>query len=328
LGDGILVAPIADPGTSRSAWIPPGTWINVWTGSTITGPVTTTVSASLEKMPIFVKRGTLLALAPDMQHTGERAWDPVTLDIYPLPGEASSTVLYEDDGVSNGYKNAAYRKTSLAATVDNQARTITVHIGAADGSYAGALNSRRWKIRVRTPSEWGNTTPTGVTVDGVSTAWNVLSQNSASMPFQVTGGAADATLAEISVSNKSVATLRSVVISYASSPSAVTVYQHCNYTGWAANFNAGNFNLSALQAAGAINNDASSIKVTPGYSATLYDLDNFGGDAVTITGEDSCLVDNNFNDRLTSLRVSHIYKIGRWFAMFSNQNWLSRIVQV
>lgn len=264
LGKNILVAPMADPGTARSAWIPPGTWINVWDGTTITGPVTTTVTASLEKMPIFVKRGSMLALAPTMQHTDERAWDNIALDIYPLPGQTSTTEMYEDDGVSNAYKNGAFRKTAFETSVNNSTRTITVRIGAANGSYAGSLNNRSWKLRVRTPSEWGNITPTNVTVNGVSSTWNVVAQNSSSMPFQVSGGAADAVLTEINVASQSVGNERTIVISYASTPSAVTIYQHCNYTGWAANFNAGNFNLSALQAAGVINNDASCLS---GYNA-------------------------------------------------------------
>lgn len=88
----------------------------------------------------------------------------------------------------------------------------------------------------------------------------------------------------------------------------VTLYQHCNYTGASASFALGDFNLSALQAASLQNDDISSIEVANGYSVTLYQHSNFGGAAITLTGNDSCLTDNNsggvnFNDQVSSMRV-------------------------
>lgn len=88
----------------------------------------------------------------------------------------------------------------------------------------------------------------------------------------------------------------------------VTLYQHCNYEGWSASFDIGQFNLAALQASGAINKDASSIRITPGYSVSLYQNDNFGGASISLNGDDSCLADNesngvNFNDQISSMVV-------------------------
>jgi hypothetical protein len=88
----------------------------------------------------------------------------------------------------------------------------------------------------------------------------------------------------------------------------VTLYQHCNYEGWSATFDVGNFNLAALQVAGVTNKDASSIKITPGYNVTLYQNDGFGGASINLTGDDSCLTDNvangvNFNDQISSMVV-------------------------
>jgi alpha-D-xyloside xylohydrolase len=68
-------------------WIPPGEWENLWTGEVVTGPRTVTVACPLHQMPLFMRRGGLLLLAPDMAHTGEKAWDPVTVEAYPgAPG--------------------------------------------------------------------------------------------------------------------------------------------------------------------------------------------------------------------------------------------------
>lgn len=86
----------------------------------------------------------------------------------------------------------------------------------------------------------------------------------------------------------------------------VQLYQHCNYTGWSASLGAGSHNTAAIQAAGGVNNDASSLRIPAGYQATLYDNDNYSGSTVTLTGDVSCLVSNSFNDILSSMVLSPI----------------------
>ena len=82
-----------------------------------------------------------------------------------------------------------------------------------------------------------------------------------------------------------------------------TVYKDCNYGGQAVSLPIGNYTLSQLQAKGILDNDISSLKFQNGYEVVLYANDNFSGSSVTSTSDDTCLVDNNFNDTATSLRV-------------------------
>lgn len=82
-----------------------------------------------------------------------------------------------------------------------------------------------------------------------------------------------------------------------------TLYQHCSYTGWQVTLAPGDYTTAQLVALGAINNDASSLRIPPGYEATLYDGDNFTGTSITVTADSSCFVASSFNDRLSSLRL-------------------------
>jgi beta-glucanase (GH16 family) len=92
-----------------------------------------------------------------------------------------------------------------------------------------------------------------------------------------------------------------------STPTGVaTVYQHCNYGGYAAGLPEGQYNAAQLQARGVSNNDLSSVRVNAGYQVTLYDGDNFTGTSVTRTGDTGCLVDQAFNDKATSVVVSKV----------------------
>jgi hypothetical protein len=82
-----------------------------------------------------------------------------------------------------------------------------------------------------------------------------------------------------------------------------TFYKDCNYGGSAVALNAGTYTLSQMRALGILDDDISSVKVNAGYKVTLYQDDNFTGSTLTLTADDNCLVDNNWNDVTTSLKV-------------------------
>jgi len=82
----------------------------------------------------------------------------------------------------------------------------------------------------------------------------------------------------------------------------VTVYQNCNYTGYAIALPAGNYTLAQLKSYGVVNDDLSSVRLENGYKITLYQNDNFGGESLLVTGNNSCL--GGFNDKASSLKIS------------------------
>lgn len=87
-------------------------------------------------------------------------------------------------------------------------------------------------------------------------------------------------------------------------PDAVaTVHQHCGFAGWAVNLAEGNYTLSQLQSLGLENNAISSIQLTPGYEAVLYKDDSFLGEAIIKSGSEACLVNDNFNDAVSSIKI-------------------------
>ena len=49
-----------------------------------------------------------------------------------------------------------------------------------------------------------------------------------------------------------------------------TLYQHSDFTGWSATFTVGDYEIAEFLAAGAQDNDASSIKVNPGCQIIMY----------------------------------------------------------
>jgi hypothetical protein len=94
-----------------------------------------------------------------------------------------------------------------------------------------------------------------------------------------------------------------VQVLYPASSLTVSLRQHCDYSGWTASFGIGNYNLAAINAAGGLNDDASSIRVPAGLRVTLYEHDNFTGASLVRTADDNCFVNEGWNDRVSSLRV-------------------------
>ena len=86
--------------------------------------------------------------------------------------------------------------------------------------------------------------------------------------------------------------------------SAATFYKDCNYGGTAVGLAAGSYTLSQLQSFGILNDDISSLTLQSGYRVTLYANNNFGGATLVKTANDACLVDDGWNDRVSSLVIA------------------------
>ena len=106
-GDAFLVAPVVEEGaTHRSVYLPGGTWYDFWTDEQLSGPARVELEAPLERLPLFVRAGSVVPMAPPMHYVGQRPVDRLTLDVY--PGEGVGW-LYEDDGESLAYWRGVYR---------------------------------------------------------------------------------------------------------------------------------------------------------------------------------------------------------------------------
>ncbi len=87
---------------------------------------------------------------------------------------------------------------------------------------------------------------------------------------------------------------------------AMVAFQHCNYTGYSLALSEGDYNLSDLVAYGIKNNDLSSIKVADGYQVVFFDQVNFGGASIIEVSDVACLVEEGWNDRVSSLKITKI----------------------
>src|SRR6185503_8609525 len=84
IGNDLLVAPVVKPDvTRRLVYLPKGTWYDFWTNKKYEGGTMLIAEAPLETVPMFVRGGAIIPIAPEMNYTGEKPQDPITFNIYP-----------------------------------------------------------------------------------------------------------------------------------------------------------------------------------------------------------------------------------------------------
>ncbi len=208
----VYALPVEEIGTQRELWLPPGKWIDAWTGEVHEGDKTLTKIVSLRETPMYIKLGTIIPLAPEMQYTSEKPHDPITLDIYPDTNGAVTQELYEDDTITNAYKRGEYRKTYFSLKVDESSKSMDINISKAEGDFEGSLQERGYVIRIRKPLGWEGLDISKVTVDGSDEEVRVIPKNTDSMPYANEGSSPDNDVIEIVLAKKPVYEERNVKI--------------------------------------------------------------------------------------------------------------------
>ena len=126
---------------TATKYLPSGAeWYDFWTGKRFKGGQKVTLQTQLDRVPMFVRAGSILPLGPEMQYTGEKSWDNLEIRIY--PGADGTFVLYEDEGDNYNYEKGVF--ATIAFQWNNKSQTLT--IGNRQGTYPGMLESRHFTV--------------------------------------------------------------------------------------------------------------------------------------------------------------------------------------
>ena len=158
LGDALLVAPIARPGTEyRHVYLPRGTWVHHWTGETVRGPAHVLVHAPLGQPAVYVKANTPIPMWPVLNFDAERAPDPLTWLIHVANADAGQFTAYEDAGEGYDYQQGEFCRMRAECRVDS--KRVEVRLEAPEGQYVPPRSQIEVELR-------GVGEPQAVTVDG------------------------------------------------------------------------------------------------------------------------------------------------------------------
>ncbi len=169
VGSRLLVAPNPSPDeiAPYTVHLPPGTWYDYWTGEQYTRTQATgaldleqrdkviaqkplMMEPKLAELPVYVRGGTILPVAPLTQSTAEVPQGPLTLRVYPPApgsgaGEACTGEVYTDDGHSFDFRKGQYARVGFSCSVAADG-ALTVDIAKQEGSWRPWWRSYRIEV--------------------------------------------------------------------------------------------------------------------------------------------------------------------------------------
>jgi len=159
LGDFFLVSAF-----SKDVRLPPGVWIDYFTGQRHTGPATlpVTVTESVGGA-LLVKQGAIIPTWPACNHAAQGWSAEVGLSVY--PGASSTFTLHEDDGQTLGYRKGQFARTRL--TCETVGKKVRLTVGAREGRYAGMPATRDFTATLHLTAQPGRVTLDGRTAECV-----------------------------------------------------------------------------------------------------------------------------------------------------------------
>jgi len=129
-GGAFMVAPFESTKEYGKIYFPEGTWYDLYNGSVETGKQAKVIPLNINRLPVYVKGGSIIPMQSLVQSTAIKPTDTLSVHIY-NGDTANSFVYYEDDGKSFAYKNGDFYKRTIAFNPAD--RSITFK--AAEGSY-------------------------------------------------------------------------------------------------------------------------------------------------------------------------------------------------
>jgi alpha-glucosidase len=166
-GPALLVAPQPYPEEldAYSVEFPSPGWYNFWTGERVSAPsspaanptgiapanapLSIRVSPDPAQLPVYVRAGAILPLAPLVESTGETPKGPLTLRVY--AGDACAGSLYQDDGKSYAFEHGGYLRMKFACEVTSQG--LHLDIGPHEGNYPAWWKEIRIEVYGWTPKQ-------------------------------------------------------------------------------------------------------------------------------------------------------------------------------
>lgn len=141
-GSAFLVAPVYKYGVrERDVYFPENElWYDFYTGKSISGGQTLCVEAPYERIPLFIRSGSIIPMGEEIQYATEETKEPLTILVY--AGKDGNFTLYEDEGTNYNYEKELY--SNIPMIYKDKTRTLT--IGNRTGSFKGMKKDRHFNI--------------------------------------------------------------------------------------------------------------------------------------------------------------------------------------
>ena len=126
---------------TREVYLPVNAdWYDFYTGTLIPGGRSIIADAPYERLPLYVRAGSIVPFGPALEWSDEKPADP--LRIYVYKGANGTFTLYEDENLNYAYEKGAYSTISF----DYDEFSHRLEIGERKGSFPGMLAERTFVV--------------------------------------------------------------------------------------------------------------------------------------------------------------------------------------
>lgn len=140
-GPALLVSPVTEPGaTTRPLYLPKATWFDFWTGAPLEGGRALDAPTSIDRIPLYVRAGSIVPMGPDVEYSTEKPADPIELRVY--RGADGGFTLYEDENDNYDYEKGVH--ATIPFRWDDAKQELT--IGDRVGRFPGMLATRTFRV--------------------------------------------------------------------------------------------------------------------------------------------------------------------------------------
>ncbi|MCW0484566.1 TIM-barrel domain-containing protein [Gaoshiqia sediminis] len=145
-GPSLMICPVHQyQQRQREVYFPANSgWYNLYTGEYTDGGQQVSAEAPYERMPVFVREGSIIPVGPEIEYTGQNEAAPIDLYIY--GGKDASFKLYEDEGTNYNYEKGGFSVTAL--TYSEADKTLTIH--PRQGEFEGMVKERVFRLKLIT----------------------------------------------------------------------------------------------------------------------------------------------------------------------------------
>lgn len=140
-GPAFLVNPVTEPGANtRHVYLPKAKWYDFWTGTSMEGPRSVDAAAPIDRLPLFVRAGSIVPMGPEKEWSTEKPEDPLEVRVY--RGANGDFMLFEDENDGYNYEKGAY--ATIQFHWDDAKQVLT--IDARKGEFPGMLADRSFQV--------------------------------------------------------------------------------------------------------------------------------------------------------------------------------------
>jgi alpha-D-xyloside xylohydrolase len=140
-GPAFLVSPVTEPAaTTRRLYLPHARWYDFWSGASVDGGNMIDAAAPLDRMPVYIRAGSILPMGPELEWSTQKPADPTEVRVY--RGADGDFTIYEDENDTYNYEKGAY--ATIPLHWDDAKLSLT--IGERHGQFPGMLLSRTFRV--------------------------------------------------------------------------------------------------------------------------------------------------------------------------------------